>query len=152
MAAVLSQTVLINTTRTKCHRVIHHNPKPRLLQCYTAYTPDLWRRGSDDKCRVSGKGNWLNFISSIGDEYQHDILNLYICVIGAGWVSNEVSHCGKFSSQGLYSLSGRTSYRKISWSIEATRFGFRLFQSLRNLTGTSAAVLPRCLSNFRAIR
>ena len=28
---------------------------------------------------------------------------------------------------GLYSLSGRTSYRKISWSIEVARFGFRLF-------------------------
>ena len=53
---------------------------------------------------------------------------------------------------GLYSLSGRTSYRKISWSLEATRFGFILFQSFWNLTGPSAAVLPRCLSNFRAIR
>ena len=36
-------------------------------------------------------------------------------------------------------LRGQTSYRKISWSIEATRFGFRLFQPLWNLTGTSAA-------------
>ena len=52
---------------------------------------------------------------------------------------------------GLYSLSGKTSYRKISWSLEAARFGFRLFQSLWNLAGTSAAALPRCLSNFRAI-
>ena len=55
-------------------------------------------------------------------------------------------------NQGLYSLSGKTSYRKISWSLEAARFGFKLFQSLWNLTGTSAALLPRCLSNFRAIR
>ena len=55
-------------------------------------------------------------------------------------------------TQGLYSLSGKTSYRKISWSLEATRFGFKLFQSLWNLAGTSAALLPRCLSNFRAIR
>ena len=55
-------------------------------------------------------------------------------------------------SQGLYSLSGKTSYRKISWSLEAARFGFKLFQSLWNLAGTSAALLPRCLSNFRAIR
>ena len=54
--------------------------------------------------------------------------------------------------QGLYSLSGKTSYRKISWSLEAARFGFKLFQSLWNLVGTSAALLPRCLSNFRAIR
>ena len=53
--------------------------------------------------------------------------------------------------QGLYSLSGKTSYRKISWSLEAARFGFRLFQSLWNLAGTSAAALPRCLSNVRAI-
>ena len=53
---------------------------------------------------------------------------------------------------GLYSLSGKTSYRKISWSLEAARFGFKLFQSLWNLAGTSAALLPRCLSNFRAIR
>ena len=60
---------------------------------------------------------------------------------------NEESHF-----QGLYSLSGKTSYRKISWSLEAARFGFKLFQSLWNLAGTSAALLPRCLSHFRAIR
>ena len=53
---------------------------------------------------------------------------------------------------GLYSLSGKTSYRKISWSLEAAGFGFKLFQSLWNLAGTSAALLPRCLSNFRAMR
>ena len=53
---------------------------------------------------------------------------------------------------GLYSLSGKTSYGKISWRLEAARFGFGLFQSLWNLTGTSAAALPRCLSNFRALR
>ena len=31
---------------------------------------------------------------------------------------------------GLYSLSGRMSYRKISRSLEAARFGFELFLSL----------------------
>ena len=51
----------------------------------------------------------------------------------------------------LYSLSGRASYGKISWSLEAARFGFRLFQSFWILRGTSAATLPRCLSNFRAV-
>ena len=35
---------------------------------------------------------------------------------------------------GLYSLSRKTSYRKISWSLEVARFGFRLFQLLWNLT------------------
>ena len=52
----------------------------------------------------------------------------------------------------LSSLSDKTSYRKISLSLEAARFGFKLFQSLWNLAGTSAALLLRCLSNFRAIR
>ena len=50
-----------------------------------------------------------------------------------------------FNDVGLYSLSGRTSYRKISWGLEAAKFGFGLFQQLLNLTGTSAAALPRCL-------
>ena len=38
-------------------------------------------------------------------------------------------------SQGLYSLSCRTSYRKISWSLKAVRL---YFQSLWNLTNYSA--------------
>ena len=58
----------------------------------------------------------------------------------------------KALQMGLYSQSGRTSYRRISRIIKAARFGFTVFQSLWNLTGTSAAALPRCLSNFRAIR
>ena len=60
--------------------------------------------------------------------------------------------CFVLHHQGLYSLSGKTSYRKISWSLEAARFGSKLFQSLWNWAGTSAALLLRCLSNFRAIR
>ena len=47
---------------------------------------------------------------------------------------------------GLYSLIGRTCYRKISWSLQVERFEFRRFKSLCNLTGTSAATL--CDSNF----
>ena len=44
--------------------------------------------------------------------------------------------------------------RAIFWHscLEAARFGVRLFQSLCNLTGTSTTGLPRCLSNFRAMR
>ena len=78
------------------------------------------------------------------------------------WTFQEIvtqfERCGVLSWPGadrfqLYiSISGRTSYRKFSWSLEAARFGFRLFQSLWNLTGTSAATLSRCLSNSRAIR
>ena len=34
--------------------------------------------------------------------------------------------CMVFQTLRLYSLSGRTSYRKISWNLEAARFGVRL--------------------------
>ena len=54
--------------------------------------------------------------------------------------------------QGLYSLSGKTSYRQISWSLEAARLSVIMIVSHWNLTGISAALLPRCLSNFRAIQ
>ena len=37
-------------------------------------------------------------------------------------------------------------------SREVSRFVFRIVRSLWNLTGTSAALLPMCLSNFKAIR
>ena len=53
---------------------------------------------------------------------------------------------------GPVSISEKTSFRKISSSLEATRFVFRIVRSLWNLTGTSAAVLPMCLSSFKAIR
>ena len=53
--------------------------------------------------------------------------------------------------QGLYSLSGKTSYRQNSRSLEAARLNLIMIVSLRNLTVISAALLPRCLSNFRAI-
>ena len=45
---------------------------------------------------------------------------------------------------------GKTSYRKISWCLEAERL-VQIITSLLNFTGTSAEVLPRCLLNFRAI-
>ena len=38
------------------------------------------------------------------------------------------------ATQGLYAISGKTSYRKISWSLAAARFGFRLFRLLRPIS------------------
>ena len=48
-------------------------------------------------------------------------------------------------------LGGKTSYHQISWSLEAARLDVAMVVSLWHLTGTSAAVLPRYLPNFRAI-
>ena len=50
----------------------------------------------------------------------------------------------------LYSLNGKTSYRQISYSIEATRLDVVMIAPLWNLTGISAALLGY-LSNCRAI-
>ena len=43
---------------------------------------------------------------------------------------------------GLYSLSGKTSYRQISWSLEAARLGVIIISPLWNLTGSAAAERP----------
>ena len=52
---------------------------------------------------------------------------------------------------GLYSLSARTSYCKVSWSLEAAILDVILIVSLSNSPGISAALLSRCLWNFRTI-
>ena len=44
------------------------------------------------------------------------------------------------------------SYRQISRSLETARLDFIMIASHWNLTGLSATLLPKCLSNFRAIR
>ena len=58
---------------------------------------------------------------------------LWHCV----WIENILFH-----NQGLYSLSGKTSCRQISWSLEAARLDVIMIISLWNLTV--------CLSHFRA--
>ena len=51
-----------------------------------------------------------------------------------------------YRTQGPVSMSEGTSFRGISWSLGAARFVFGIVRSLWDLTGTSAAVLPMCLS------
>ena len=87
--------------------------------------------------------------------YAQNTINLPFLPMSAihykGWLndiftSNDcIVVCSKIH-QGFYSLRGRRYYHKIWRSFEAARFGFILFQSHWNLTGTSAAALPRCLS------
>ena len=55
------------------------------------------------------------------------------------------------SSQVLYSPSGKTFYRQILRSLEALRLCVVMIVSLWNFTCISAAVLPKFLSNFKAI-
>ena len=98
-------------------------------------------------CNSRKKNTW-----SDGSDF-YFLMGLYMhFYLNHPWYDKPNPISGQIETQGLYSLSGKTSYRKISWSLEAARFGFKLFQSLWILAGTSAALLPRCLSNFRAIR
>ena len=57
-------------------------------------------------------------------------------------VTQQNNHVFWDRTLGLYSLSGRTSYRNILWSLKAARL---------NILTISAALLPRCLSGFRTI-
>ena len=52
---------------------------------------------------------------------------------------------------GLNSLSGRSSFRKISWCLEAAIFGVILFVYLWNFKGILATLLSKCLPNLRTI-
>ena len=61
----------------------------------------------------------------------------------AGMVSSQRIH------QALNSLSGNTSDPQISWSREAAILDVMMILWLWNLTGISAALLPKCLSNVR---
>ena len=58
----------------------------------------------------------------------------------------------RYGLLGPIPIYDNTSYCKISHSLEAERFALRIAIWLWNLTGTSAALLPTCLSNFKVKR
>ena len=83
----------------------------------------------------------------------YNILQFMIALLP--WLVQEnivIQSLGIVLEQDPVSIFDKTSYRKISQSLEAARFLFRIVRSLWNLTGTSAALLPMCLSNFIAMR
>ena len=65
---------------------------------------------------------------------------------------NTFSNHNVKSNWALLHISDETSYCEISQSLEAVRFIFRTARSFWNLTGTSVALLPMCLSNSKAMR
>ena len=90
---------------------------------------------------------WVQKSYNIGPRYNGTWL--YIAVRSRGssvvvWWSED--------TLGPASISDKTSYRKISWSLNAARFVFGIVRSLWNLTGTLTALLPMCLPNFKVMR
>ena len=79
-------------------------------------------------------------------------------ILRPSYLHNGISYTGKMTSfysigpQGPVSISDKTHYRKISWSLEVGRLVLRMIRSLWNLTGTSTTLLPMCLSNFKTKR
>ena len=79
-------------------------------------------------------------------------------LIDFSWASVHLSDMGVIQSLiscwNLVSvpISDKTSYCKISWSLEAARFVFRIVWLPWKLTGTSEGLLPTCLYNFKAMR
>ena len=84
-----------------------------------------------------------NFVE-IGTHFKH-ILNKSTANFGRIWNSIEILLVERVP--GLFSLRGKTSYRKISWSLKAARLDVIMIVSFWKFPGIS----PRCLSNFRAI-
>ena len=99
---------------------------------------------------------WKGCISLYDISYAIDKMDIFIFRI---WQTANKVKCFTLDNDrsswplnpGPLLLSGRTSYRKISWSFEAARLGVIMILSLCNLTGTSEALLSRCLSNSKAI-
>ena len=60
------------------------------------------------------------------------------------------AHDTQFRHLGTISISDKTSYHKISWSLQAAKLT-EIIISLWNLTDTSTALLSRCLSFFEVI-
>ena len=54
-------------------------------------------------------------------------------------------------TKGLYSLSGETSYRQISWSLGAARFDVILIVSLWHLAGISAEIFVKFWSDWKSL-
>ena len=66
---------------------------------------------------------------------------------GSTWSIDTHLHTASPITRALYSLRGKTSR-----SFEAARLDVMIIISLWNVTGISAVLLPRCLSNFWAIK
>ena len=106
-------------------------------------------------CHVRSSNETLQrYVLHFGEMYAHNIqMRIYmhvcdICVFHYPIICTLSSLVNKNMSVimppmilGLYSLSGKTSYRQITWRLEAARLDIIMIVSHWNLTGISAALL-----------
>ena len=108
------------------------------------------REAGDFRCHHTHYDVTVMGIASAGYSCTHPWT--WITVTWLTWkqpFSPERQQCGSCPN---VSISDKMSRCKIPWSLEAARFVFKIVRSLWNLTGTSAALLSKCLSNFKAMR
>ena len=112
-----------------------------------------------DVCQmhVAVTGRWFWSYQGIKMDLRYELLGLfYYNIIESQYKNSLFTFLKGFWDVkvwilGPVSTSDKTSHRKISWSLEAARLVLEIIVLLWNLTGTSAALLPRCLSNFKKI-
>ena len=102
---------------------------------------------SSGKMQLKMSVKWSQFLSRPQCLYSFTFV-----VIIYDWIWTLCVITGLANHQGPVSISDKPFYRKISQRLDAARFVFKSARSLWNLTGTSAALLPGCLSKFKEMR
>ena len=118
---------------------------------------------------IDKQSQWYTCTQSV-----HYVYCVWPCLICLNWIEFQLPGrqkwwylallclivCGNNPCRGLawpctnkesVSISDKTSYSKLSQRLETANSLSRIIWSLWNLTGFSAAVLQRCLSNFTAM-
>ena len=122
-----------------------------VLICYADQAVDIF---SSKKMELFYFLFWYCYFNAL---YSYVPRGTCICTFSPqGWIkipsALKLMRCVKQCPfMGLYSLSGKTSYLHTSWGFEAARLNVIIVVSFWNLTGISAALLSRCLSNLRSI-
>ena len=126
----------------------HHNLK--------TWWPSFWY-----ECNKCNKSWYLDVFRMGPNDFIKDTWHIYViwlcmsccCIIVLRWFMKYIYHCSTINQkyQGHVSISDKTSFRYISWSLEAARLVVFTITSLWILTGASVALLPRCMSSFRTI-
>ena len=131
--------------------VSHSNLAFRLIWCWIAHTifSKLWpgHPGIIQIHTISAM--WYPF-RPMSYSYIYIICSNIFLQNVSGTMS-EKCYIFPWHQPGFYSLSRKTYYRQIPWSLEATELDVIMIVSLWKLTGIPSAVLPKCLPNYIAI-
>ena len=128
--------------------IMHHSEQ----KCAHSGGLLVWRVFCRPQSAVQWFSQWLHISVLNGGLWDTGQVHCGICGIGLYWCHFNPLCAELFGNWTSIHFSERTSYCKILSNLKAAKFGFRLFQSLWNLTGSSTDALLRCLSNFRVIR